>query len=64
MLRDVTRKKCKCLQDALNEILSSFMDGMIENASGNTIIVIKNYAGENLGTFRKNLAQYKAIKVN
>ncbi|MBS4900751.1 MAG: phage portal protein [Clostridiales bacterium] len=56
-------KKCKCLQDALNEILSSFMDGMIENASGNTIIVIKNYAGENLGTFRKNLAQYKAVKV-
>lgn len=57
-------KKCKCLQDALNEILSSFMDGMIENASGNTIIVIKNYAGENLGTFRKNLSQYKAVKVN
>ena len=38
------------------------MDGMIENASGNTIIVIKNYDGENLGTFRKNLAQYKAIR--
>ena len=56
-------KKCKSLQDAINHILSSFADGMEENASGNTIIVIKNYDGENLGEFRRNLTQYKAVKV-
>ena len=56
-------KKCKCLQDAINKILSEFNDGMEENASGNSIIIIKNYDGENLGTFRQNLSQYKAVKV-
>ena len=28
-----------------------------------TILVIKNYDGEDLGTFRRNLATYGAIKV-
>lgn len=56
-------KKCKSLQDGINTILSNFGDGMQENASGNTIIVIKNYDGQNLGVFRQNLAQYKAVKV-
>lgn len=56
-------KKCKSLQDGINEILSNFGDGMQENASGNTIIVIKNYDGTDLGQFRQNLAQYKAVKV-
>ena len=56
-------RKCKCLQDAINEILSQFKDGMDENAGGSSVIVIKNYDGENLGTFRKNLATYKAVKV-
>ena len=56
-------KKCKSLQDGINEILSNFGDGMQENASGNTIIVIKNYDGQDLGVFRRNLAQYKAVKV-
>ena len=55
--------KCKCLQDGINQVLSEFADGMQENASGNSIIVIKNYDGENLGTFRQNLSQYKAVKV-
>ena len=36
---------------------------MQENASGNTIIVIKNYDGQDLGQFRHNLSQYKAVKV-
>ena len=36
---------------------------MQENASGNTIIVIKNYDGTDLGQFRHNLSQYKAVKV-
>ena len=56
-------KKCKSLQDGINEILSGFGDGMQENASGNTILVIKNYDGTDLGQFRQNLAQYKAVKV-
>ena len=29
----------------------------------NTILVIKNYDGTNLGEFRRNLAQYGAVKV-
>lgn len=56
-------KKCKSLQDGINEILSNFGDGMQENASGNTILVIKNYDGQDLGIFRQNLSQYKAVKV-
>lgn len=56
-------KKCKSLQDGINQILSNFGDGMEENASGNTIIIIKNLDGTNLGEFRQNLAQYKAVKV-
>ena len=56
-------KKCKSLQDGINEILSNFGDGMQENASGNTILIIKNYDGTDLGQFRHNLAQYKAVKV-
>lgn len=56
-------KKCKSLQDGINEILSNFGDGMQENASGNTILVLKNYGGTDLGEFRRNLSQYKAVKV-
>lgn len=56
-------KKCKSLQDGINQILSGFADGMEENASGNTIIVLKNYDGQELGEFRRNLATYKAVKV-
>lgn len=56
-------KKCKSLQDGINEILSSFGDGMQENASGNTILIIKNYDGTDLGQFRHNISQYKAVKV-
>ena len=56
-------KKCKSLQDGINEILSNFGDGMQENASGSTILIIKNYDGTDLGQFRHNLSQYKAVKV-
>ena len=56
-------RRCKSLQDGINDVMSSFADGMQENASGNTILVIKNYDGENLGEFRYNLSQYKAVKV-
>ena len=56
-------KKCKSLQDGINYVLSSFGDGMQENASGNSILIIKNYGGTDLGEFRQNLSQYKAVKV-
>lgn len=54
--------KVKCLQDAYNDILSNFANQMEEDVH-NTILVIKNYDGEDLGTFRRNLATYGAIKV-
>ena len=38
------------------------MNNMQED-SRNTILVIKNYDGENLGEFRRNLATYGAVKV-
>jgi hypothetical protein len=44
----------KCLQDGLNLILSNFQNHMEEDAR-NTILVLVNYDGENLGEFRKNL---------
>lgn len=54
--------RCKSLQDAVNDIISAFKDNMEED-SRNTIIVLDNYDGQNLGEFRKNLAQYGAVKV-
>lgn len=55
-------KRVKCLQDALNLMLSNFANNMEEDVR-NTVLVIENYDGENLGTFRKNLATFGAIKV-
>ena len=52
----------KCLQDALNIILSNFQDNMLEDPR-NTILVLKNYDGEDLGMFRQQLATYSAVKV-
>lgn len=53
---------CKSLQDGLNQILSNFQDNMTED-SRNTILVLVNYDGTNLGEFRRNLATYGAVKV-
>ena len=53
---------CKSLQDGLNSILSVFDDNMHED-SRNTILILVNYDGENLGEFRQNLATYGAVKV-
>lgn len=53
---------CKSLQDGLNQIISAFEDNMEED-SRNTILVLVNYDGENLGEFRKNLATYGAVKI-
>ena len=56
-------KKVKGLQDALNTMLSDFPNAMEENAGGQTILEVLNHGGENLGEFRRNLATYRAVKV-
>jgi len=55
-------KKVKSLQDGINVMLSDFQNNMQEDAR-NTILVLKNYDGTNLGEFRKNLATYGAVKI-
>lgn len=55
-------KMVKSLQDGINTIVSNFQDNMQEDAR-NTIMVLVNYGGENLGEFRQNLATYGAVKV-
>ncbi len=55
-------RKAKTLQDGINIMLSTFENNMQEDAR-NTILILKNYDGENLGEFRKNLATYGAVKV-
>lgn len=52
----------KSLQDSLNIMRSDFMNVMQEDCR-NTILVIKNYDGTDLGEFRRNLAQFGAVKV-
>lgn len=55
-------KKVKSLQDGINVMLSDFENNMQEDAR-NTILVLKNYDGTDLGDFRKNLSTYGAVKV-
>lgn len=55
-------RRVKSLQDGINVMLSDFENNMQEDAR-NTILVIKNYDGSNLGEFRRNLAAYGAVKV-
>lgn len=55
-------KRVKTLQDGINVMLSDFENNLQEDAR-NTILVLKNYDGTNLGEFRKNLAVYGAVKV-
>jgi len=54
--------RIKELQDALNIVQSDFMNNLQEDAR-NTILVLKNYDGTNLGEFRKNLAKFGVVKV-
>lgn len=54
--------RTKGLQDAINQMLSTYMNNMQED-SRNTILVIKNYGGQDLGEFRRNLSQFGAVKV-
>ena len=55
-------KMVKSLQDGINSIESNFQNCMEEDVR-NTILVLVNYDGQNLGEFRKNLASYGAVKV-
>lgn len=55
-------KRVKSLQDGVNEILSDFDNNMKEDAR-NTILVLHNYDGTNLGEFRRNLSQLGVVKV-
>ena len=55
-------KKVKSLQDGINVMLSDFENGMQED-NRNTILILKNYDGENLGEFRKNLSTFGVVKV-
>lgn len=54
--------RVRCLQDAYNDVLSNFTNQMEEDVHS-TILVIKNYDGEDLGRLRKNIAEYGVIKV-
>jgi SPP1 family phage portal protein len=54
--------RCKSMQDGLNKIESQWQDQMEEDPR-NTIMVLVNYDGQNLGEFRRNLAQFGAVKV-
>ena len=54
--------RVKSIQDAINKLVSSHIDRTEEDAR-NTILVLENYDGEDLGEFRRNLAQYGVVKV-
>lgn len=56
-------KRCKQLQDAINLILSNFVNSTEENPH-NTVLVLRNHEGTDLNQFRHNLAAYGVIKVN
>lgn len=55
-------RRVKTLQDGINTMISDFENNMQEDAR-NTILILKNYDGENLGEFRRNLAAFGAVKV-
>lgn len=54
--------RVKSLQDGINLMLSTFQNNMEEDAR-NSILVLVNYEGEDLGEFRRNLSVYGAVKV-
>ncbi len=54
--------RVKSLQDGINAILSDFENNMEED-SRNTILILKNYDGQDLGEFRRNLSLFGAVKV-
>ncbi len=52
----------KSLQDTINVLISNYADMLLEDPRS-SIMVIKNYDGQDLGEFRQNLATYGAVKV-
>jgi len=54
--------RVKSLQDGINLMLSDFQNRMSEDAH-QTVLVIRNFDGEDLGEFRRNLATFGAVKV-
>lgn len=55
--------RVKTLQDSLNELISDFANNLQEDAR-NTILVLKDYDGTDLGEFRHNLSLYGVVKVS
>jgi SPP1 family phage portal protein len=55
--------RVKSLQDAINDLLSDLMNSAQEDAR-NTVLILVNYQGQDLGEFRRNLATYGAVKVS
>ncbi|WNY26204.1 phage portal protein [Methanolapillus millepedarum] len=54
--------RVKCFQDALNHLYSIWKDNMDEDA-WTTMLVLKNYEGEDFATFRNTLRNYGVIPV-
>lgn len=54
--------RTKSIQDSINLLRSDWMNNMQEDAH-NTVLVINNHDGTDLGEFRYNLATFGAIKV-
>lgn len=55
-------RRVKTLQDGINTMISDFENNMQEDAR-NTILILKNYDGQDLGEFRRNLSTFGAVKV-
>lgn len=56
-------KNVKSLQDAINLIESNFVNVSDQDVR-NTILILVNYDGEDLGEFREKLAMYGAVKIS
>lgn len=56
-------RNVKTLQDGLNEIMSNFQNGMLVNPL-NSILILKNYDGQDLNEFREKLIQHGIVKVS
>ena len=55
-------RRAKSLQDAINQLRSDYVNNMEEDIH-TTILVLKNYDGQDPGEFRQNLATYGLVKV-
>ncbi|MBR2743469.1 MAG: phage portal protein [Clostridia bacterium] len=55
-------RRARSLQDAINILESDLMNRMQEDVH-NTVLILKNYDGQDLGEFRRNLMTYGAVKV-